>query len=82
MPVSVKPEEVIERMRRGERLRWVPRRMAGLPRLKKETPGQRALLLASDELDDESGIDVIRLQHAGKLREHENGTCLDYEIVE
>jgi hypothetical protein len=76
--ITQSKSQILDRMQRGELLRWVPCSMIGIqPAIK----GQRALFLGKDLLDDVSGLDVIRLEHDKKIVaiEDDSGVC-DYVL--
>ena len=77
--ITQSKQQVLDRMKRGDRLRWVPCDTLGI---KAPCKGQRQLLIGNDMLDDESGLDVIGLEHTKKIVavEDDNTGICDYVL--
>ena len=70
--LTLSQDEIIERMRRGERLRWLPASVID----RKVKVDQRFLFIGKDELDGESQIRAVGLERMGLITEINDHTGL------
>lgn len=79
--VTLSCVEVLDRMRRGERLRWIDAAMIGR---KVPVKGMRLLFLGKDELCEYTGLNLMGCLREGLIVEldHTNDSeIIDYEIA-
>jgi hypothetical protein len=75
---------IFDRMRAGEKLRWVPRSVSGMRRIviDGKTFETRDLFLGRTKLNREEQVMVIEAERNGELIESNHIGCIDYVLSE